>query len=267
MRQGIFQKKAAPKAKAMRLSFVVPAYNEEAYLPQCLDSILRQAEGKGHEIEVLVVNNASTDRTREIALSYPSVAVVDEPRKGIVRARQAGYRAASGDLIANIDADNMLPPGWVDQVFREFSKNERLVALSGPLVYYDLPRLRNIETQFFYGLGYIAYLLSHFVFRRGGMLQGGNFVLRKSALDLIGGFDTDIDFYGEDTDIARRMQEAGRIKFTFRLRINSSGRRMAKEGFFRTGFRYALNYFWILLFKRPFHTTSTDVRMAEAGGA
>ena len=267
MRHGIFQKRAVPKANAMKLSFVVPAYNEEACLSLCLDSILRQAEGNGHEVEVLVVNNASTDRTREIALSYPSVAVVDEPRKGIVRARQAGYRAASGDLIANIDADNMLPPGWVDRVFEEFSKNERLVALSGPIVYYDLPRLRNIETQFFYGLGYLIYLLSHFVFRRGGMLQGGNFVLRKSALDLIGGFDTDIDFYGEDTDVARRMQEAGRIKFTFRLPINSSGRRMAKEGFFRTGFRYALNYFWILLFKRPFHTTSTDVRMAEAGGA
>ncbi|MGD0229775.1 MAG: glycosyltransferase family 2 protein [Syntrophorhabdales bacterium] len=245
----------------MKLSFVIPAYNEEAYLSRCLDSILREAEGRPHDVEVLVVNNASTDRTGEIALSYPSIIVVDEPQKGIVRARQAGYRAARGDLIANIDADNMLPAGWVDRVFREFSGNDRLVALSGPLVYYDLPRLRNLETKFFYGVGYLIYLLSHFVFKRGGMLQGGNFVLRKSALDQIGGYDMDIDFYGEDTDIARRMQDAGRIKFTFRLPMYSSGRRMAEEGFFRTGLRYALNYFWILLFKRPFHTKSTDVRL------
>ncbi len=245
----------------MKLSFVIPAYNEEAYLGCCLDSILKQARGSSRDMEVIVVNNASSDRTKEIALSYaPGVTVVDEPRKGIVRARQAGYRAATGDLIANIDADNMLPSGWVDRVFREFSNNGRLVALSGPLVYYDLSWGRNLETRFFYALGYCIYLLSHFVFKRGGMLQGGNFVLRKSALDLIGGFDTNIDFYGEDTDVARRMQAAGRIKFTFRLRMYSSGRRMEKEGFFRTGLRYSLNYLWILLFKRPFNMTSTDVR-------
>jgi cellulose synthase/poly-beta-1,6-N-acetylglucosamine synthase-like glycosyltransferase len=92
------------------------------------------------------------------------------------------------------------------------------------------------------------------------MLQGGNFIVRRSALEAIGGFNTDIDFYGEDTDIARRMQEAGRIKFTFRLPMLSSGRRMAKEGLIATGLRYAVNYMWILLFKRPFHTKSTDVR-------
>ncbi len=66
----------------MRLSFVVPAYNEEAYLPACLESILAQTRELGDDVEIIVVNNASTDRTREVALGYPGVRVVDEPPRG-----------------------------------------------------------------------------------------------------------------------------------------------------------------------------------------
>jgi len=248
------------KSSGLKLSFVIPAYNEELYLPKCLDSMVREIARTGRNAEIIVVNNASTDGTGAVAASYPSVIVVDEPRKGIVRARDAGYHAAKGDLIANIDADNMLPPGWLDKVFEEFSRNEKLVALSGPLVYYDLTWLHRLQTKSFYLLGYVTYLLNHFILHKGGMLQGGNFIVRRSALEAIGGFNTDIDFYGEDTDIARRMQEAGRIKFTFRLPMYSSGRRMAKEGLVSTGMRYAVNYVWILFFKRPFTTKSTDIR-------
>ena len=75
----------------VRLSFVVPAYNEEAYLPACLESIVAQTRELGDAVEVIVVNNASTDRTREVALAVPGVRVVDEPRKGLTFARQAGF--------------------------------------------------------------------------------------------------------------------------------------------------------------------------------
>ncbi|HVN94925.1 MAG TPA: glycosyltransferase family 2 protein [Syntrophorhabdaceae bacterium] len=248
----------------MKLSFVIPAYNEEASIGICLDSILKEVRSTACEAEIIVVNNASTDRTREAALAYESVRVVDELEKGIVKARQAGYRAATGQLIANIDADNMLPPGWVTRVLSEFGANEKLAALSGPLVYYDLPILFRFQVRMFYYLGYFSYLVNHYLLKKGGMLQGGNFVVRKSALDAIGGFDTSIDFYGEDTDVARRMQQAGRVKFTFSLPMNSSGRRMVKEGLFTTGCRYAMNYLWVLIFKRPFTTESTDIRLAAS---
>lgn len=247
----------------MKLTFVIPAYNEECYIGNCVESIIREVDRCRCDAEILVVNNASADRTGEIASSYPRVTVIDEPRKGLVKARQAGYLASTGDLIANIDADNMLPEGWIEKVMAEFARNDRLAALSGPLVYYDLTWLHNAQTMMFYSLGYVTYLLNHYLLKKGGMIQGGNFVLRRSALDRIGGFDTSIDFYGEDTDVARRMQAAGRIKFTFGLTMLSSGRRMAKEGFFATGLRYSLNYIWVLVFKRPFHTESTDIRAGQ----
>ncbi len=244
----------------MKLSFIIPAYNEEGCLGKCLDSILGEMYGTATDVEIIVVNNASVDRTREIALSYRGVKVIDEPRKGLVKARQAGYKAAAGDLIANIDADNILPRGWMKKVFEEFSADERLAALSGPLIYYDLPRIVNIQTKIFYGLGYIANVFNNLIFRKGAMLQGGNFVARRSALEKVGGFDTGIDFFGEDTDIACRLREAGHVKFTFKLPIYSSGRRLAAEGIFRTGLRYAVNYFWVIFFKKPYSKKSTDIR-------
>ncbi len=123
----------------MKLSFVIPAHNEEKNIGNCLKSILQETPGKFFAVEIIVVNNASADKTKEIALSFPNVRVVDEERKGITYARQAGYLAATGDLIANVDADNILSPGWLEKVFSEFLKNDKLVGLSGPLIWVAVP--------------------------------------------------------------------------------------------------------------------------------
>lgn len=252
----------------MRLSFVIPAYNEEVRIGKCLDSIFRELRGASYDIEIIVVNNASTDRTKEIALKYPSVKVVDESRKGIVWARRAGFLAASGDLIANVDADTMLTPGWIRKVFGEFSKDPKLVALSGPFIYYDLPRRINFLVKtLFYPISYLAYLVVRFVFRRGALLQGGNYVIKRGALEAIGGYNTNIEFYGEDTDIAIRISEAGKIKFTYSLPIYASGRRLAEEGVFTMGIRYGANYLSMLFFKKPSSKTSIDIRAATQGSS
>jgi hypothetical protein len=139
----------------MRISFVVPAYNEETYLPDCLDSILAQTRDlPAGSVEIIVVNNASTDRTREVALSYPGVQVVDEPRKGLTHARQAGFAASTGELIANVDSDSRLTPGWLAQVLSTFAAEPKLVALSGPFVYYDLTPKQRTGVQLFYAAAF-----------------------------------------------------------------------------------------------------------------
>lgn len=244
----------------MKLSFVIPAYNEAANIGKCLDSIFRELERKSYESEIIVVDNASTDETAEIAGRYPEVIVVSESRKGITFARQAGLARGSGDLIANVDADTMLTPGWIETTFREFSRDPRLVCLSGPFIYYDAPRFVRFWTRLFYCAGFPTYVVNRFLLRAGSMVQGGNFICRRSALEQVGGFNTAIAFYGEDTDIAQRLCRVGRVKFTFRLPIYASGRRLAAEGLIATGARYALNYFWVILFGRPFTRRATDVR-------
>src|SRR3989344_2273362 len=123
----------------MEISFVIPAYNEESSIARCIDSILKEIKRSGRSAEVIIANNASTDRTKEIASSFPGVRVVDEARKGTNLARQAGFVVSTGYLIANIDSDSVMPAGWLDTAFDEFARNKKLVGLSGPYVYYDLP--------------------------------------------------------------------------------------------------------------------------------
>src|SRR3989344_1833184 len=114
----------------MKISFVIPAYNEEIILPRCLNSIKHALSQGTYDAEIIVANNASTDRTKEVASRIEGVRVVDEPRKGLTRARQAGYVASSGELIANVDADTMLTPNWLPTVMKEFAKNPKLVSAS-----------------------------------------------------------------------------------------------------------------------------------------
>jgi glycosyltransferase involved in cell wall biosynthesis len=261
----------------MRLSFVVPAYNEEAYLPACLESILSQIDLAPTNLtaacEIIVVNNASTDRTREVALRYPGVTVVDEPRKGLTFARQAGFAASTGDLIANVDADSRLTPGWVDKVLSTFAKSEAeaaadpetriLAAFSGPLVYYDLTPRQRVLVHVFYLTAWTTYAINRYILRVGSMVQGGNFVVNRAALEAIGGFNTAISFYGEDTDIARRLNTVGEVRFTFDLKMSSSARRLKSEGMLTMAARYSINYLWTTFFKRPFTDTYVDIREAQ----
>lgn len=245
----------------MKLSFIIPAHNEEETIGKCLDSIIRELrKGGASESEIIVVNNASTDRTGEIAKNYPGVTVVDEPKKGIVFAREAGFKKSTGELVAHIDADTMLTVGWIEKVLKEFSRNPHLVCVSGPFIYYDLSPLARFWVKIFYSFGFLSYLVNRFIFRSSSMVQGGNFVCRREALLKAGGFDTTIDFYGEDTDIARRLTRVGAVKWTFNLPIYTSGRRLKEEGILATGARYAINYFWVTFLGKPFTKRSRDIR-------
>ncbi len=244
----------------MRLSFVVPAYNEEVYLPRCLESILLETAGAQVSTEVIVVNNASTDGTCEVAMRYPGVRIIEQPIKGLTHARQAGFLACSGELIANVDADSQLPEGWLKQVLAEFEVRPKMVALSGPLVYYDLTPLQGQLVKVFYGLAWVTYAINRYVLRVGSMVQGGNFVVAREGLERIGGFNLDISFYGEDTDVARRLNEVGEVRFTFKLKMFSSARRLNKEGILTTALRYAMNYLWTTFRERPYTAEHLDIR-------
>jgi glycosyltransferase involved in cell wall biosynthesis len=245
----------------MNLAFVIPAYNEEALIGKCLESVVAEIARSGVDASIIVVNNASTDRTGEIARSFPSVQVVDEPKKGLVNARDAGFAATEGfDLVANIDSDTIVPPGWLDIVHREFARDPKLVCLSGPYVYYDMSPWSRVLVSLFYGLTYLIYVLNRFILRVGSVVQGGNFVFKRDAWQQVGGYDRTIEFFGEDTDVAVRLSKIGGVKFTFALKMNTSGRRLEKEGVFRTAGTYTLNFFWVTFRGKPATKEYTDIR-------
>jgi len=241
----------------MELSVIVPAHNEELYIADCLRCIareLRASEGAG-PFEIVVVDNACTDRTAEIAAGFADVRVVYEPRKGLTRARQRGLEEARGKILAYVDADTHMPPGWVHQVLESFAKDDQVVCVSGPYTFYDMSAVEAVIARLYWLLiVQPAYWMTRY------MAIGGNFAASRAALDKIGGFDATIAFYGEDTDIARRLAKVGTVVFDMTLVMGTSARRFRAEGFVATTLRYTLNFLAEVFFKRPASTKYRDIR-------
>lgn len=95
------------------VSVVIPAHNEQKLLSQTLGSLHRAVESTRSRVEVIVINNASTDDTPGIA-EYAGARVLHEPKKGVSYARQAGLEAAEAPILLGTDADTVVPPTWVD---------------------------------------------------------------------------------------------------------------------------------------------------------
>ncbi|MFE1593350.1 glycosyltransferase family 2 protein [Nocardia sp. NPDC058705] len=124
------------------LSVVIPAYNEEQIIGECLRRLAHQRE---HITEILVVDNNSTDDTRAIvaahALEWPAIRLIDEAEQGLVHARNRGLDSAHGDLIARIDADTLVPPDWAERILAFFDADQDgyWAAACGRGQAYDLP--------------------------------------------------------------------------------------------------------------------------------
>ncbi|MDB5724526.1 MAG: hypothetical protein JWQ16_1280 [Novosphingobium sp.] len=234
------------------ISLIIPAYNEEAYLAACLDAVMQNAAGK--TIEIIVVDNNSTDGTKRVIEGYPGVTYLFESRKGITRARECGFRAARGNILAYIDADTRLPPGWIEQIWEQFGKDKNLACLSGPYSFYDLSGWRNAVSNGWFVAARPFYAVI------GYMVVGGNFAIHRRALEKMGGFDSSIEFYGEDVDIAKRAKEHGRVYFSSCFVMPTSGRRMEQQGFLKMAAIYCSNYLSMVFRGKPATLEYIDVR-------
>ncbi len=242
----------------MRISVIVCAHNEAQYLAACLHSLLAQTRAPD---EILVINNASTDSTRSVAEAIASVRVVDEPRKGLVVARETGRVMAAGEVLVYVDADCRAPLMWLARIEERFAADPRLIALSGPYRFYDWDWWGCLLIRAYdYTLAPLTQLLVKYILRLGTIFYGGNFAARRAALERIGGFDTSIEFHGEDTNVGRRLFVVGRVSLFQDCYLFTSARRykaMGKGAVFRL---YVRNFTSELLRGRPKDTTHIDVR-------
>ena len=234
------------------ISLIIPAYNEEDYLPACLEAVMQNVAGKA--IEIIVVDNNSTDGTKEIVERYPAVTYMFELKKGITLARQRGFLASTGDILAYVDADTLPPAGWIEQIREQFGAHEDLACLSGPYSFYDLGSIGNKISVVWFIAARSLYALTRY------LIVGGNFAIRRDVLEKMGGFDSSIEFYGEDVDIARRAKKHGKVLFSPRFVMPTSGRRMKKQGFTRIAGIYLANYFSVVFRGKPATKVYEDVR-------
>ncbi|MDB5164415.1 MAG: hypothetical protein JWL89_41 [Candidatus Saccharibacteria bacterium] len=215
----------------MKVSIVIPVYNEAAQLGACLEAISRQTVAP---FEVIVVDNNSTDSTATVAQSYPFVKLLSESRQGVLHARTTGFDAARGEIIARIDADSLLPSDWVASV-QEVFQDTSVDAVSGVALYYNVAvaGLFNAIDLFFRRR--LSWQLKDRVY-----LWGANMAMRRSAWQSVkpslcwrGGMH-------EDYDLAIHLQEKGHgVTFDERLRAQVSSRRID------VGYIDFMRYVWV----------------------
>lgn len=202
----------------MKISIVIPVYNEAEGLGRCLEAVSRQTT-KPHQ--VIVVDNNSTDNTAAIAEQYPFVTLITEPRQGVVHARTAGFDLASGDVIARIDGDSLLPNDWLDNVAAIFT-DPKIDAVSGVALYYEIAGTNLINAGDLFFRRRLSKNLGQHMY-----LWGANMAMRRGAWTQVNASLCQKGDQHEDFDVAIHLQAMGRkVVFDERLKANVSSRRI-----------------------------------------
>ena len=202
----------------MKISVVIPALNEERFLPRCLESIRQQ--DYQDEYEVIVVDDGSTDRTVQIARES-SARLVFSGGNGAFHARQAGVEAAAGEIIVQADADTTYPRDWLSRIAEHFSDRPEVVAVGGPYLYVDPPYWGEGEYFIRRNVNKLALLL----LKRPAMVSGANFAFRRAAFLEIGGYRA-ASLSPDQYDISARLGKLGKVVWDGSLIVHTSSRRI-----------------------------------------
>lgn len=200
----------------LRLSLVIPAYNEERHLRQCLQAIQAQTCAP---YEVIVVNNNSTDRTGEIAAEFPFVRLLHESRQGLRFTRNTGMDAARGDIIGRIDADTYLNPHWCERVLRAF-QDPQVTGVTGACYYHDMPYKR-MSYKLDKACRTLAFTIGKPIF------YGSNMAMRRSVWQRLRHVACMEGEFFEDCDLSIHAAELGyAVTFLRDMIVGVSARRL-----------------------------------------
>lgn len=217
--------------KKPAISVVIPCFNEQRYLPACLQSLQRQTFT---DFEIIVIDNNCTDKTVAIARSY-GVRVVREKVQGMIPARERGFDTARGAIIARTDADTEVSPTWLADIHAAFHQHPEAVALCCGLTFPKLPGVFSWYLQHIFHPGYcklVRWAYGHYP------LIGNNNAIRTSARDQITVHFND-KLVHEDLDLACHLNEVGSIVYCPNILVTYSVRRW-KRRFFYTVWEYTV---------------------------
>ncbi len=226
-------------------SIVIPAYNEEKTIADCLKSVTNQTFPKNN-YEVIVINNNSTDKTKTIAQKFP-VRIVDEKKKGYVWAITRGAKEAKGKILAYTDADTRVNKDWLKQYAKVFADPQVLIAGGRAIFEPKFPYMKIIEP------------LLNSAYRIFKVYSGFNFAVRKKIYDQVGGFNTKINF-NVDTDLFLRVKKIGKSIYLPNNKVITSSRHYRGLSGLFYPLKGILNALYLLLFKKTIFYEFGDVR-------
>jgi cellulose synthase/poly-beta-1,6-N-acetylglucosamine synthase-like glycosyltransferase len=185
------------------VTVVVPALNEEKFLARCLRSI-KNLEYPSEFIKLIVVDNGSRDKTREIANQYADI-VLDIPPKSIANARNAGAAKAAMDIVAFIDADIVVHPKWLANAIPHFSDPQVVAVGSYPdVIQEESNRLQQTWSRLCRSDSDEPTLVE--------WLPSANLIVRRSAFEQVHGFDENL-ITCEDSDLGYRLKNIGKVVY------------------------------------------------------
>ena len=228
------------------ISVVIPAHNEEDSISRCLRS-LGNLNYPSERYEVIVVNNNSTDKTREVvSQDFPMVRLIDEPRQGVVFARIRGAAEARGEIVAYTDADCTVPAGWLTRIAAAYA-DPTVVAAGGTTSYQEWSLISRYQ------------LLSLWVhYRVYRLMTGYNMSFRTKAYRACGGFNAQVDF-GEDAYITQQLKKVGRVVILHGNAVTTSLRRQRSTDWLIYTIKAVLFYFSLLVLRRPLRLSLTSI--------
>ncbi len=205
------------------ISIVIPAFNEEKLLPDCLESLKNQDyEG---DYEIIVVDNGSTDSSAQIAHNF-GVRVISCLQRGVVYARQVGADAARGDIIAQADADTIYPRHWLRRIADQLAAHKEAVAIAGRYIYRDPPSWAKVE----YILRHYINKITSAIFGRPLLLSGATFAFRRRAFLSVNGY-RGLSYSPDQMGISGRLSRLGKVLYDKNLHVSTSSRSVQKPFF------------------------------------
>lgn len=240
--------------KEPRISVVIPAFNEARYLPATLESLSRQ-DFTGH-VEVIVVDNNSTDSTAEIARKY-GARVICETRRGVCHARQTGTENCRGEIVVSTDADTTFPTSWLSMIEKTFSECPTCVGVAGPCRFSNAPWWGALYPKFLFSfVNFLALVTGHVFY-----ITATNISFKRSAWS---GYDTRLTQGGDELDLLRNLQHQGKVVFLRRNVTITSARRLQRGLFYNIFvtflYYYAFGYLVNRLFRRTVLQTAPSFR-------
>jgi len=202
----------------MKVSVIIPVYNEEKFIKNCLDSLMKQEEKPD---EIIVVDNNCVDKTIEIVKKYKNIRIIKEKNQGIVPARNTGFNCAKGNVLVKCDADSILPVDWIKNIKNDFSQDSSLCGISMPICLNDVPIIRQ-STFIFYTYMLIPRLMIG-VYPFFGPSYAIKKIVWNKVKDKICLDDTKVH---EDIDLCLHVKKYGKIFHDGRTIVASSARRI-----------------------------------------
>ena len=210
----------------MKLSVIIPAFNEENYLPATLETIRQALQAVEFSSEFITVDNESTDNTAQIAADF-GAKVVSEKIHNIAAVRNTGAKNASGDFLIFIDADTRVAPSLFG-IISDAMKDEKCFGGAVAVEYEEFQRK------------WMNYYIFAWKFweKFFNMKQGAAQFCRKGVFEKLTGYDESI-FVGEDIEFYWRLtkfakQNGGHLFFIKQPKVKTSPRRLDKIPFLKT---------------------------------